>query len=62
MAVLESKVDDLRNTCTRIETNLQNMASSMASKTYVLWIFGVTAAAGSVTLVGHAVVRSLMSG
>ena len=62
MGVLEGKVDELRNTCTRIEANLQNMTSNMASKSYVLWIFGVTTAAGILTIVGHMLVRSMSSG
>ena len=62
MGVLEGKVDDLRNTCTRIETNLRNMTSNMASKSYVLWIFGGTTAAGILSIVGHLLIRSFGTG
>ena len=57
MGVLESKVDDLAITCTRIETKL----SDIASKSYVLWVFGVTTGILLVSLVGHALIRSLGS-
>ena len=56
MGVLESKVDDLAITCTRIETKL----SDIASKSYVLWVFGVTTGILLVSLVGHALIRSLV--
>jgi len=58
MGIVESKVDNLVNTCTRIETKLD----TVASKSYVLWIFGGTSAVLVLTLVGHAVVRTLVAG
>ena len=54
MAALEGKVDDLVNTCTRIETKLENMAG----KTYVLWILGMTAATLVLSMLAHLVIRS----
>ena len=55
MGVLESKVDTLAITCTRIETKL----GDIASKSYVLWVFGVTAAVLLLSVVGHMFIRSL---
>ena len=57
MGILETKVDNLSTTCTRIETKLNDIAS----KSYVLWIFGVTVAVLVLSLVGHAVVRLLVA-
>ena len=58
MGTLEGKVDDLGNTCTKIETKLDEIAS----KSYVLWIFGVTTAVLVLSLVGHLVIRTVGSG
>ena len=54
MGVLENKVDDLTKAGARIETKLNDMPG----KSYVLWIFGGTAAVLILSLVGHAVIRS----
>ena len=55
MGVLEDKVDGLIVICTEINGKL----SDLASKTYVLQIFGVTAAVLALTLVGHLFIRSM---
>ena len=55
MGVVESKVDDLIVTCARIDEKLNNLAS----KSYVLWIFGGTALTLIVTIVGHLLIRSM---
>ena len=69
MGVLEGKVDDLRNTCTKIETGLDGMKElietkfeNLATKAYVLRWFGITILALGVTLVGHLLIRSLAAG
>ena len=54
MGVIEGKVDDLTNTCTRIETKL----NELASKSYVLWIFGGTAAVIILSILGHMLLRA----
>ena len=58
MGMVEGKVDDLRNTCTRIETKLDNVGT----KSYVLWILGGTSAVLVLSLVGHLLIRSFSSG
>ena len=55
MGVVEGKVDELVTTCTRIETKLDEIAS----KSYVLWMFGGTAAVLILTIVGHVLIRTL---
>ena len=55
MGVLEDKVDRLIVTCTEINGKL----SDLASKSYVLQIFVVTAAVLVLTLVGHLLIRSM---
>ena len=55
MGVLEDKVDGLIVTCTEINGKL----SDLAGKSYVLQIFGVTAAVLVLTLVGHLFIRSM---
>lgn len=58
MGTLEGKVDDLAVTCAEIKTKLDEIAS----KSYVLWIFGGTAAALVLSLVGHLLIRALGAG
>ena len=58
MGIVESKVDGLIVTCTEINGKL----SDIASKSYVLQVFGVTAAILVLTLVGHLVIRSIGGG
>lgn len=58
MGTLEGKVDDLVVTCAEIKTKLDEIAS----KSYVLWIFGGTAAVLILSLVGHLMIRTLGSG
>ena len=58
MGVLEGRVREIGDTCTRIETKLDDVAK----KSYVLWIFGGTAAVLVLSLVGHAFIRGLVSG
>ncbi len=55
MGVLEGKVDTLIVTCTSIDTKM----GDIANKSYVLYIFGVTAVVLILSLVGHVLVRSL---
>ena len=55
MGVLEGKVDALVITCTRIDTKLNDIAS----KSYVLRLFGGTAVVLLLSLVGHVLIRSL---
>ena len=55
MGVLEGKVDTLIITCTTIETKLNDIAS----KSYVLRLFGGTAVVLLLSLVGHMFIRSL---
>lgn len=57
MGTLEGEVRELVATCTRIETRLDEIAG----KSYVLWIFGGTAAAFIVTIAGHLLIRILAS-
>ena len=52
------KVDDLVVTCAEIKTKLDEIAS----KSYVLWIFGGTAAVLILSLAGHLLIRTLGSG
>ena len=59
MGTVEEKVDDLRNTSTRIETKIDGMKDlieskldGMADKSYVLRWFGLAAALLALTLVG----------
>ncbi len=58
MGVLEGKVDELVTRCARIEARLDEIAS----KSYVLWTFGGTAALLVLTLVGHLLIRTLTPG
>ena len=58
MGVLEDRVHEIGNTCTRIETKLDEVAQ----KSYVLWIFGVTAAVLVLSIVGHVFIRGLVPG
>lgn len=55
MGVLEAKLDALIVTCTQIDER----QADLANKSYVLWIFGVTAAVLALTLVGHMFIRSM---
>ena len=57
MGVVEGKVDELVTTCTRIETKLDEIAS----KSYVLRIFGGTAVVLILSIVGHVLIRTLTS-
>lgn len=62
MGLVESKVDSLVVTCTQIDERLKALVEKqdgLASKSYVLWIFGVSAAVLAVTLVGHMFIRSM---
>lgn len=58
MGTLEGKVDDLVVTCAEIKTKLDEIAS----KSYVLWIFGGTAAVLILSLAGHLMIRTLGPG
>lgn len=62
MGILEDKVDRLTVTCTRIDERLGALADKLddlPSKSYVLWIFGATAAVLAVSLIGHLFIRSI---
>lgn len=55
MGVVEGKVDELVKTCTRIETKLDEIAS----KSYVLRVFGMTVAVLILSIVAHLLIRTL---
>jgi len=55
MSALEEKADSIRDSCTRIETKLDGMAS----KTFVLTIFGLTGGGLLISLIGHLLIRSI---
>ncbi len=55
MGALEGKVDSIRDTCARMETKLDGMAS----KALVLTISGLTGGGLIVTLIGHLLIRSI---
>ncbi len=54
---LEAKVDSINSTVIEINTTLK----SLATKTYVLTIFGVTGGVAVVTLIAHLLIRVLPS-
>lgn len=55
VTTLESKVDDVRDTCTRISTKMEDIPS----KAYVLWYaFGIVALV-ILNLLGHLLIRSI---
>ena len=56
MTGVEGKVDLLINTCTKIETRMDELAS----KSYILRVFGATAAVLVLSLVGHLLILTLL--
>lgn len=54
---LEDSLSEVQTLCIKIDTKIDSMRSSLASKTYVLWVSILAIVIALFTLLGHALIQ-----